>query len=127
MPSAPAASRRTPAGVRATGVEAVAGSPGQPVPGGAGLTKYSPVTGCGACLSMPLTLTPTATPGLPMREDPPMARVTVVGGGVVGLTTAQPKMHESPAQLLVQADEMLYQAKQEGRNRIKGANLAANP
>ena len=45
----------------------------------------------------------------------------------LGLTTAQPKMHESPAQLLVQADEMLYQAKQEGRNRIKGANLAANP
>lgn len=45
----------------------------------------------------------------------------------LGLTTAQPKMHESPAQLLVQADEMLYQAKQEGRNRIKGANLATNP
>jgi D-amino-acid oxidase len=37
---------------------------------------------------MALTLTPTATPRMLMREDPPMARVTVVGGGVVGLTTA---------------------------------------
>ena len=42
-----AASRATPAAERATGVSASAGSPGQPVPGGTGVGKSSPVTGCG--------------------------------------------------------------------------------
>jgi hypothetical protein len=44
---AAAASRRTPAAVVATGVAGVAGSPGQPVPGGTGETKGCPVAGCG--------------------------------------------------------------------------------
>ena len=48
MPSASAASRTTSAAVVATGVSAVAGSPGQPVPGGTGERKSPPVTGCWA-------------------------------------------------------------------------------
>jgi D-amino-acid oxidase len=88
MPSAPLASRLTEAGVLATGVEAVAGSPGQPVPGGTGLSKSCPVTGWAACSCMGNTLTPPTAWRRAMREDPSMARVTVVGGGVVGLTSA---------------------------------------
>ena len=88
MPSASAASRRTEAGVRATGVEAVAGSPGQPVPGGTGLSKNCPVSGWAACSSMGTTMTPSTRVAARVRENPSMARVTVVGGGVVGLTSA---------------------------------------
>ncbi len=41
----------------------------------------------------------------------------------LGVATTLPSMHVSPSQLLAQADEMLYQAKQEGRNRVQGVDL----
>ena len=45
------ASRRTCASERATGVEASAGSPGHPVPGGTGERNGAPVTGWGRASS----------------------------------------------------------------------------
>lgn len=40
----------------------------------------------------------------------------------LGLATTIPDNQRSPTELLVQADEMLYQAKQAGRNQVKGLN-----
>jgi len=50
---AAAASRVTSSAVWATGVAAVAGSPGQPLPGGTGDAKASPVSGCGSVGTTP--------------------------------------------------------------------------
>ena len=47
------ASRVTSSAVWATGVAAVAGSPGQPLPGGTGDAKASPVSGCGSVGTTP--------------------------------------------------------------------------
>ncbi|HVL00982.1 MAG TPA: diguanylate cyclase [Dongiaceae bacterium] len=58
---------------------------------------------------------------IPHPRSPLGAHVTVS----LGLTTALPNMQNSPTQLLRLADEMLYQAKQEGRNRVKGTDLSA--
>ena len=79
MSEALAASRRTFAGFVATSVASVAGSPGHPVPGGTGEGKSPPVTGW---TSMGFTVGPGRAK---MR---PMVAVTVLGGGVIGLTSA---------------------------------------
>ena len=50
--SAPSASRRTSSAVRATGVSAVAPSPGQPVPAGTGDGNGCRVRGCGRSSAM---------------------------------------------------------------------------
>ena len=86
MSSAAAARRRTAAGVRATGVSASAGSPGQPLPGGTGLAKAARSPGAGL-------LVQALTMGRPTRRGCWCARIphgtgAVVGGGVMGLTSA---------------------------------------
>lgn len=58
---------------------------------------------------------------IPHPRSPLGPQVTVS----LGVATALPTKAVAPAQLLAQADEMLYRAKQSGRNRVEGADLAS--
>lgn len=58
---------------------------------------------------------------IPHPRSPLGPQVTVS----LGVATALPTKAVAPAQLLAQADEMLYRAKQSGRNRVEGADLVS--
>ena len=53
---------------------------------------------------------------LPHEKSPVAAHVTIS----IGVAAAVPGPETSPARLVAAADEMLYRAKREGRNRVNG-------